>query len=214
MAMLCDVADVYRRAGIDSTVVSEDNVGQMIVDASGEIEEKYGRSFGAVVSVTEWKDFDKPKDETFSPGETDTIFLDKRPVVAITSIKLYDTASILVETLSSSDYWLYADEGYVVLRNRTATEQRRRIEVVYTHGYAKIPRIIRKLASQTAATMILVDQMGGTYDDVTSYSLPTGVSIGVGEPYMNMFKTLEMLQKDIQATIDTIGRLKTNSVVI
>ena len=212
--MLCDIADAYRRAGINSSVVSEDDVGQMIVDASGEVEERYGRSFGGTTSTTEWKDFDRPPGETFSPGERNIIFLDKRPITAITSIKVYDTASILVETLTASDYWLYGDEGYIVLRDRTVAEQRRRLEVVYVHGYVSVPRIIRKLVSQTAAIMILVAQMGGTYDDVTSYSLPTGVSIGVGEPYMNMFKTLEMLKADVQQTIDTIGRLKTNSVVI
>lgn len=214
MSLLCDVADVYRRAGVGSDIVGEDDVGQMIEDASGEIEELYGRSFGAVVSVTEWKDFNRSPSESFSPGEENILLLDKRPIVAITSVKVYDVDGNLVETLAASDYWVYEKEGYIVLKTKTVAEQRRRIQVVYTHGTAKPPRSIRKLVSQMAAIMVLVKQMGGTYDDVTSYSLPTGISVGVGEPYMNMYKTLEMLGNEVKETLNTVGRLKSNSVVI
>lgn len=210
----CGVADVYRRAGITNDVISEANITEHILDADSEIDELYGKSFSNAQSVTEWFDTLDDDIESIESDETNIIFLTNRPVQSITSVAEYDTSNTLVKTWTSDKYWLDTDLGTIRLIEDSFVNQRHRVKVVYTYGYATVPRKIQKLSSIISAMTILLQQMGGTYDDVTSYSLPTGVSIGVGEPYMNMRTAMGELGKELKRHLDTIGRLKTNSVVI
>ena len=206
--------DVYRKAGISSSVISEGDVADTIRDSMGEIEELHGKSYNNAQSKTEWFDTLNDDVESIESDAIDTIFLAYRPVQSITSIAEYNKSNSLVKTWTSDDYWVDLDTGILSLIDSTFVNQRHRVKVVYTYGYTTVPRKINRLISTISAMAILIQQMGGTYDDVTSYSLPTGVSIGVGEPYMNMRTAIGELEKDLKRQLETIGRQKTNSMVI
>lgn len=207
------VDDVYRKAGISSSAISESDVTDHIKDAEAEVEEILGRSFRNGNTFTEWIDtYDE--NESIEGPEINTIFLSHFPVQAITTMKSYDVDGTLQKTWTGSDYWLDLDVGRIRLRSDEFANQRRRVEVVYTQGYFSVPRKIKDLTASIAAIQILVQQIGGTYDDVTTYSLPTGISVSVGEPYMNMRATIERLEKRVQELLKNIGRYKNNSVVI
>lgn len=212
--LYCSILDVYRKAGIDSTVISNEDVADHIRDADAEIDELYGKSFGNAQSITEWFDTLDDDIESIESDEISLLFLRYLPVQTITSVEEYDTSNTLVKTWASDEYWLDTNVGTLRLIEDSFVNQVHRVKVVYTYGASVVPRKIRKLSSIISAIGILLQQMGGTYDDVTSYSLPTGVSIGVGEPYMNMRTAMGELDKELKRTLDTIGRLKTNSVVI
>lgn len=209
-------ADVYRTAGLTSNVISEDDVREHIIDNDAQIDEMYGRSFKNATSKTEWFD-------TFKYFETTTIrntrknklFLKLRPVQSITSIATYDTTGALVKTLVEDiDFYLDAEIGLIQLIDSSFTNQRKRVKIIYTYGYETVPRNIKKLSSTMSAIGCLIQQIGGTYDDVTSYSLPTGVSVGVGEPYMNMTRAIAELQKLAKKQIEVIGALKTFVIAV
>ena len=51
---------------------------------------------------------------------------------------------------------------------------------------------------------IFVHITGGTYNDVTSYSLGE-YSEALGEPYINLRETITILQNDLQRILDLTG---------
>jgi len=208
--LYCTTMDVYRKAGIDSTVIGEGNVADFIKETDAEIDAMYQRSFTNATSETQWIDIeDLDEDE-----EIDTIFLDMRPVQSITSLESYDTAGTLITTWDASDYWLDAKMGRIRLTSKTFAQQNRRVKAVYTYGYTTVPTNIAALSATISGMRIIIQQIGGTYDDVTSYSLPSGVTIGVGEPYTNMREGISRLEKEKDRLIKAIGQLRTNIMVI
>lgn len=58
-----------------------------------------------------------------------TLFVDKYPIVAITSISDNDVA------LTSTEYYLYLAEGKIVLKAKSFTSDYQTIDIVYTAGH-------------------------------------------------------------------------------
>lgn len=208
--LYCSILDVYRKAGIDSTVISNEDVADHILDADAEIDTMFGKSFGDAQSVTEWKDIENVDQD----DEIRELYLDKRPIQTITSLESYNQSDTLVKTWSSDDYWTDLDIGRIRLKSAEFTQQNHRVKVVYTYGYSTVPTNIRNLAGTIAGMRTIIQQIGGTYDDVTSYSLPSGVSIGVGEPYTNMRETITRLEKEKDRLLKAIGTLRTTILVV
>lgn len=209
-SLYCSVLDVYRKAGIDSNVISNEDVADHILEAGAEVDILMGRSFKNAQSTTEWHDIEELDED----DRIRTIFLDKRPVQSITSMVSYDKTDSVIETWTSDDYWIDLDIGTIRLKTKEFAQQNHRVKIVYTYGYEVIPTNIRNLVGNIAAMRIITQQIGGTYDDVTSYSLPSGVSIGVGEPYTNMREALTRLEKANTEILQAIGVLKTLVLVI
>ena len=209
-SLYCSVMDGYRKAGITSSVISEGDMADHIREACGEVDTLMGRSFKSTQSATEWHDIEELDED----DRIKTLFLDKRPIQSITSLISYDKSSTIVKTWSSSDYWVDLDIGTIRLRTQEFAQQNNRVKVIYTYGYATVPVNIRNLVGNIAAMRAITQQIGGTYDDVTSYSLPSGVSIGVGEPYTNMREALTRLEKANTEILKAIGVLKTSILVI
>lgn len=209
--LYCTPDDVYNlKAGIDSTVISEVNVRRAIELTDSMLDEHYGKSFLDGTSVTEWLDIEDIDED----DEITTIFLEKRPVQSLTSLVSYNTSDEIAKTWATSDYWLDTKLGRLRLRTKEFSHQNRRVKVVYTYGYSSVPTNIRNLSATITAMTVLIIQMGGTYDDVTSYTLPSGVSIGVGEPYMNMRTAIDKLEKERDFILKSIGQLKQSVYII
>lgn len=208
--LYCSATDVYRKTGITSSVVDEDDVADYIVESMGEIHSIFQRSFGNAQSKTQWIDIEDIDED----DEIYTLFLDYRPIQSITSMVSYDTSDTLMKTWATSDYWVDLGTGVVRLRTKNFSHQNNRVKVIYTYGYSTVPANIKNLTATICAMRILIQQIGGTYDDVTSYSLPSGVSIGVGEPYMNMTRAIEKLNSERKEIMKNIGQLRTTVLVI
>ena len=202
--------DVYRKAGIDSTVISVDDVNSFIAESDAEIDAMYQKSFANATTETEWIDIENLDEDE----DIDTIFLDKRPVQSITSLESYDTSGTLITTWEASDYWLDSGIGRIRLVSKTFAHQNHRVKAVYTYGYTAVPTNIAALSATISAMRALIHQIGGMYDEVTSYSLPSGVSVSVGEPYVSMIRNIEKMKDEKDRLIKTIGQLRTNTLVI
>lgn len=202
--------DVYRKAGIDSTVISVDDVNLFIAESDAEIDAMYQKSFANATTETEWIDIENLDEDE----EIDTIFLDKRPVQSITSLESYDTGGTLITTWETSDYWLDSGMGRIRLVSKTFAQQNHRVKAVYTYGYTAVPTNIAALSATISGMRVLIHQIGGMYDEVTSYSLPSGVSVSVGEPYVSMIRNIEKMKDEKDRLIKAIGQLRTNTLVI
>ena len=208
--LYCTTMDVYRKAGIDSTVINEGDVADFIKESDAEIRAMYQKSFADATTETEWIDIENLDEDE----DIDTIFLDKRPVQSITSLESYDTGGTLITTWVASDYWLDSGMGRIRLTSKTFAHQNHRVKAVYTYGYTAVPTNIAALSAAISAMRTLIHQVGGMYDEPTSYSLPSGVSVAVGEPYVSMIRNIEKLKDEKANLIKAIGQLRTNTLVI
>jgi hypothetical protein len=207
----CTPYDVYRRAGVDETVASLADVEEYISAADSRIEKMFQKSFKANQNETEWIDIEDLDED----DEIQTIFLENIPVKSITSLESYDVGSDTPSiTWTASDYWLDKKIGRIRLQSTQFIHQNHRIKAVYVHGADSVPGAIRDLSAVITAMMVLIKQIGGTYDDVTSYSMPSGVNVSVGEPYMNMVKDIGELVKERNEIVKNIGKLKFDTLVI
>jgi len=208
--LYCTTMDVYRKAGIDSTVVGEGDVADFIKESDAEIRAMYQKSFANATTETQWIDIENLDEDE----DIDTIFLDLRPVQSITSLVSYDASGTLIITWSASDYWLDSGMGRIRLTSKTFAHQNHRVKAVYTYGYTTVPTNIAALSATISALRMLIDQIGGQYDDVTSYSLPSGVTVAVGEPYVSILRNIEKQDKEITRLTQAIGQLRTSTLVI
>jgi len=86
----------------------------------------------------------------YHDGDGGTIlFFDHSPVISLTSITVEGSL------VATSDYYLYANEGYVKLwSNSFAKNRPRNVVVVYTYGYASVPAMIAHVTAEIIANMI------------------------------------------------------------
>ncbi len=193
--------DVWRTAGISADVIPRGDVAWMIDRAIGSVKDMTGREYevgGAQVT------------ETYAGDDSNTLMVDHYPIITLSSLTI-DGTSV---TPSYVDIW--ADEGKFLLTTnaeetsfKSSTTGERLISVTYTHGVvdssSEIPAHIKRLTECIAAIMALTHQTGGTYDDITSYTVG-GYSAGVGEPYMNIKATVDYLQKEITKLMSNIRK--------
>lgn len=207
--LYCTVEEVWNRAGTDSNVATRDEIIPLIKDSMSEIDAMMGKSFQYATPVTEWFDTNKDDDEI----KVTALYLKYKPIIDLTSMKEYDVNSNLITTHEAVDYWLNKKTGRIQLLSKQFTKQIHRVEVIYTYGYVEVPQNINSLCSILSTMRLFIHQIGGTYDDVTSWSA-AGLNISVGEPYMNMSRNLEFLQKEATRVIASIGRLKPSAFIL
>jgi len=140
--------------------------------------------------------------ETYDGDDKSYLYLKNFPVVHIESITVDGTA------LATTDYYLYQTEGIIKLSVGgtqsyfTATEPQN-IDIVYHYGVLPekkhatfdIPREVKRLTANIAALKSLVQQMGGTYDQLSSFTVPNFTGT-VGQQYINIEGTIARLYLD------------------
>lgn len=201
--LYCSVSQAYNRCGMESEVADTDETTDYIRNAMAWIDSYFGKSFGYSNSYTQWFDTNQANINTV----IDTVFLRYRPVRTVTSVEEYDTSNNLVTTHGSGDYWLDDKTGKITLATDEFEHQKHRVKVVYTYGFDQVPRKVTELCAILSGQSILLKFAGASYDDVTSWSA-AGLSIGVGEPYMNSTRTFELLQRQKDKLLADIGRLR------
>jgi len=208
----CTPYDVWRRAGVEEDVTNWAEVEEFITAADDRIDKIFKKTFKPNQEAEEWIDIEEIDED----DEINTIFLTNYPVKSITSMASYEISddSTPSKIWASNEYWIDKEIGKIKLRYGEFAHQENRIKVVYIYGPDEVPAIIKDLSAVISSMMVLIKQIGGTYDDVTSYSMPSGVSVSVGEPYMNMLRDIEELKKERDDIIDKIGARRVFTPVI
>lgn len=131
-------------------------------------------------------------------------------------VQLLESATINTTSINTSNIFLWGNSGKLKLNttsnNNTtvwtsAYEQKNVIK--YWYGVYPIPRLVKKYTAIIAAMQSLVNQIGGTFDDITSYSLPE-FTASKGEPYTNIRETIMRLdnqRKSIERKLVTYARV-------
>jgi len=190
------------RAGMDSTDsgVTLNETRDFVRDAMGEIDEMHQRTYSYDNEHTEW--FDTAQEDR--NAVIDTIFLDHRPVLSVTSLAEYDQNNDLITTHASDEYWIDLETGRIILTDTEFEHQAHRIKVVYKAGYARVPAEIRALCEVMAGLSILDSAIGASTSDVTNYTIG-GMSVAIGETYAVMRTAREKLEQTYKRMVKNIG---------
>ena len=187
--------DVYRTSGITSTQVSVADVKLHILRAYGEARLATGRPPGTEQTT-----------EYYWGNNKRALFLDRSPIITL------DSLTIGTQDITTTYVDVVKDTGQIILKNTAETlkftmprnevppTDARNITTTYTWGYFAVPIWYNRLVELYAARMILTQQTGGTFDDVTSYTIGD-VSASKGEPYTNIRQTVFYIDKEINEII-------------
>lgn len=191
----CKPAEVYGLGGVDNSVVGHSDVMRWIVMATAEVDRITGQIWDS-----------RSATETFNGNNTEFYHTRKFPVISVTSLDINGT-TITVGNLEIDEEVgrIGLDSGCETGLFYTDTNGFQKNTIVYTYGRSTIPQEIRKLTACIAAIMTLTEQTGGTYDDVTSFTLGTR-TISVGEPWVNIENAMKHLQKMVDTLMKQIPK--------
>ena len=91
--------------------------------------------------------------------------------------------------------------------------QARRVKIVYSYGFDVVPANIQQLTTVFATLKMLLNHIGSSVDDITSYSA-CGISLSVGEPYTASARAIELLTKEKDRLVAAIGRQRTSIFIV
>jgi len=120
-------------------------------------------------------------------------------------VRYLELLKVGTETITNSKVAVYQAEGILMLKSGAeagsflATDPLN-VTVNYWYGVDDLPQTVKRLVELKAAIQILLQQMGGTFDDPSLVTLPEA-SISVGQAYINIAGTSERLQKEYDALI-------------
>jgi len=221
----CEQADVLRVSGITSGDVSDDDFTAFIAEATQYINEWAGKAWE---STTKTEYFEGRSQTITATGsvtigqyyeETDddrrVIILSNYPILSMTSLEfLNDDGSVDTSLTENDDYHVWNDTGKIRLITNTipAGKGKKKVKAVYNYGATSVPVTVRELCATLAGINALVNLTGGSYDDITSFTLGP-LSVGIGEPYMNMKAAIMEMRKSTKRLFNSIGR-QFRSVVV
>lgn len=208
--LYCTVEQAISRAGMDPTNsgVTLNETRDFIRGAMGEIDQMHQRTYSYNNEETEWFDTAQADRNTV----IDTIFLDHRPVLSITSLAEYDQNNDLITTHDSDEYWIDLETGRIVLSDTEFEHQAHRIKVVYKAGYAQVPAEINALCAVMAGLSILDSAIGASTSDVTNYTVG-GMSVAIGETYVVMRTAREKLNMTYTRMVKNIGNRRGDMMI-
>ena len=124
------------------------------------------------------------------------IFPPKNPIIKVDALTINSTS------VSTSNIYLYKKEGKIQLKS-TAEKTYfdgtypQLVELDYWVGLYPTPRIVKRAITLWAAISLLIQQIGGTYKDVATFSLPE-LSGSLGQPYINIDKVVVRLNDQLK----------------
>lgn len=125
--------------------------------------------------------------ETIDGTGNDTMFVNKHPLFNLSSLTIDSTS------VTPSYVYQYNNSGKLILSDDAEVQTFRNyepqlVDISYYYGVrpdTRMKYLIRDFTAVIAGMMTLTAQIGGTFDDVTSYSFPE-FSASKGEPYTNI----------------------------
>lgn len=194
-SFLVSPEDVWRTAGVGADVMPRGDVAFMINRAIGEVEGFTHRKYEST-QIT----------EKYAGDNGNVLMLKKYPVISVDNLSISQTAV----TPGNVDVW--ENIGKLILTNdaekttfESESDGSRGIEITYTYGISDPPQNVKRLTECIAAVQILTAQLGGTYNDITSFDIG-GINASLGEPWTNIDAAIRRLQSEIDWLLKNIQK--------
>jgi hypothetical protein len=111
-------------------------------------------------------------------------------------------------TVTPSNLYLWEKTGKIQLKSTAeaslfSATYPQEVDITYWYGVDHLPQDIKRLVELHTAFQILGQQMGGTFDDPSSVSLPEA-TVTVGQAYINIRSSLETLKEEYTELLKTV----------
>jgi len=154
-------------------------------------------------------DFSPYKDEVYDGSGLNYQFLPYYPVNSVESLDIVYPSSTI--SVTPSKLYVYPKTGKIQFMS-TAETQRfdktypQQVSVAYWYGVDTLPYDVKRLVELKASMQVLSQQMGGTFDDPSSITLPEA-TVTVGQAYINIRSTLESLKEEYDELVSKYIRV-------
>jgi hypothetical protein len=152
-------------------------------------------------------DFDPRLDIQIDGSGLKYQFLPYYPVNLIESLAIGATPV----TVTPSNLYVYQKTGKIQLKVGAEASvfsniYPQEVDIQYWYGVDTLPLDIKRLVELHAAMQILAEQMGGTFDDPSTVTLPE-MSVSVGQAYINIRSSLETMKEEYDELINKYLRV-------
>lgn len=122
------------------------------------------------------------------------ILLPKAPLNALEYVEIDNTV------VDPDTVFVYEDEGKIELSPDSEMQvflktRPKLVKINYWYGVPDLSSDVKRLVELKAALGVLSSQMGGTFDVPSTFSLPD-LSVSIGQAYINIKGTVDVLQKE------------------
>lgn len=161
-------------------------------------------------NTSKFKVFYVPAD--FNPYVSDSydgnglryLYLPYYPVKKIESLTVGQTPV----TITVTNLYLWEKTGKIQFKQGAeasvfSNSYPQEVTASYWYGVDNLPQDIKRLVELHASIQILAQQMGGTFDDPSSVSLPEA-TVTVGQAYINIRSSLETLKEEYTELLSTV----------
>jgi len=196
---------------IHSPKISDSFLSTFIDQIEAEVDAITGNYWNEVISNTEYFDGRQENtypttDEPYASDWDEPSFLELKykSIASITSFEFLDDDGTVTETIASGSY-KFDTNGTLTLLNKRFPNGTQNIKVVYTHGYTTIPKLINELAAIIGGIMVYANITGGSYDDVTRFSMGRK-DVSIGEIYVNVREVVRQFEVRRETILNAVGR--------
>lgn len=152
-------------------------------------------------------DFNPYKYETYDGNGQNTFYLPYYPVKYVESLSIGYVPVVVNPTL----LWLIEKTGKIQFKPTCPTQYfsnvyPQEVTIGYWYGVDNLPYDVKRLVELHAAIQILAQQMGGTFDDPSTVTLPE-MSVSVGQAYINIRSSLETLKEEYTELVNKYIRI-------
>lgn len=129
---------------------------------------------------------------------------------SITSIEFLDRQGNVDTTLDTTQYRIVTEDSLNdyqdsrVLINTTIPNGKANVKITFVHGYSVIPDLAKELASYVGGMMALVNISGGSYKDVSTYTLGRK-TFSIGQIYVNVRESIDQMKGRIDSLLTNLG---------
>lgn len=125
-------------------------------------------------------------------------------IQSITSVEFLDRQGNVNSTPSSEYFRFDEEDGRFIIGPTSIPNGKRNIKIVYSAGYDSVPDLIQELCALIGGMMALVNISGGSYKDVSTYSLGRK-SFSIGQVYVNIESSINQMKLRIEEISSQMG---------
>lgn len=129
-------------------------------------------------------------------------------VQTITSVEFLDNTGAVQNDIDAEYIRLITDDEYqdgrVIITAGSIPNGKNNVQITYTHGYTETPVLIQELAALLGGMRALVNISGGSYKDVSTYSLGRK-SFSIGQVYVNIESSIKQMKLRVQEITESLG---------
>ncbi len=177
--------------------------------AQEEVDKLTGNYWGSADTFIQYFDgYDSGYPQTDRPygfqiDEIPEFELDFKGINSITTVEFLDRTGDVSSTVDS-DFIDFDEDGRVILNSQSIPNGKKNVKITFISGYSSVPVLVQELCALVAGMMALVNISGGSYKDISTYSLGRK-NFSRGQVYVNIRESIDQMNNRIKVITEHLG---------